>query len=146
MDSPQSSNKPLTTYKIFLASSSELKQDRDEFDLYFRQQNDRLLKQGLYLEIVRWENFLDAMAEKRLQDEYNEAIKNCDIFVSLFFTKTGKFTEEEFDTAHRQFNESGKPLIFTFFKNADIKTGTISDEDDGRIRTGLRRFLYRILN
>ncbi len=89
------------TIKIFLASSSELKEDRDAFDLYFRQQNDVFRKQGLYLEIVRWENFLDAMSETRLQDEYNQEVKACDIFVSLFFTKTGKFTEEEFDTALR---------------------------------------------
>jgi internalin A len=81
------------------------------------------------LEIVRWEDFLDAMSETRLQDEYNKAIRDCDIFVCLFFTKTGKFTEEEFDVAHRRFKESGKPRIYTFFKNADIKTGDAQEED-----------------
>ena len=86
-------------------------------------------KRGLYLEIVRWENFLDAMSETRLQDEYNKAIRDCDIFVCLFFTKTGKFTEEEFDIAHRQFKGSGRPRIYTFFKNADIKTGSAREED-----------------
>ena len=33
----------LRTIKIFLASSAELREDRDEFDLYFRQQNDHLM-------------------------------------------------------------------------------------------------------
>ena len=113
----------LRTIQIFLASSAELREDRDAFDLYFRQQNDQLRKQGVYLKIVRWENFLDAMSDTRLQDEYNKAIRDCDIFVCLFFTKTGKFTEEEFDVAHRQFKDSGRPRIYTFFKNADIKTG-----------------------
>ncbi len=117
------------TIRIFLASSAELRDDRDAFDLYFRQQNDQLRKRGFYLEIVRWENFLDAMSETRLQDEYNKAIRNCDVFVSLFFTKTGKYTEEEFDVAHRQFKSTGKPLIYTFFKNADIKTGSARKED-----------------
>jgi internalin A len=116
------------TIKIFLASSSELREDRDAFDLYFRQQNDQLLKQGLYLQIVRWENFLDAMSETRLQDEYNKAVKACDIFVSLFFTKTGKFTEEEFNVAHQQFQVEKKPLIYTFFKSAQIDTNSISRE------------------
>ena len=116
------------TIKIFLASSEELKEDRDAFDLYFRQQNDSLRKQGIYLEIVRWENFLDALSETRKQDDYNEKVKNCDLFVSLFFTKTGKFTEEEFDTAHEQFKESGKPKIYTFFKNAPVNMNEISDE------------------
>ena len=120
---------PVRTIRIFLASSAELREDRDAFDLYFRQQNDQLRKEGFYLEIVRWENFLDAMSETRLQDEYNKAIRDCDIFVCLFFTKTGKFTEEEFDVAHRRFKESGKPRIYTFFKNADIKTGSLREED-----------------
>ncbi|MEP6878842.1 MAG: COR domain-containing protein, partial [Nitrosospira sp.] len=119
----------LRTIQIFLASSTELREDRDAFDLYFRQQNDQFLKKGLYLKIVRWENFLDAMSETRMQDEYNEAVRTCDIFVSLFFTRTGKFSEEEFDTAHHQFLEIGRPLIYTFFKNADIKTGDAQKED-----------------
>ncbi len=120
---------PLRKIRIFLASSAELREDRDEFELYFRQQNDQFRKHGFYLKIVRWENFLDAMSETRLQDEYNKAIRACDIFVCLFFTKTGKFTEEEFDVAHRQFKETGKPRIYTFFKNADIKTGSAPEED-----------------
>ena len=69
------------------------------------------------------------MSETRLQDEYNKAIRDCDIFVCLFFTKTGKFTDEEFDVAHRQFKNSGKPLIYTFFKDAEIKTGSARQED-----------------
>jgi internalin A len=117
------------TIRIFLASSAELREDRDAFDLYFRQQNDQFLEEGFYLEIVRWENFLDAMSETRLEDEYNKAVGACDIFVSLFFTKTGKFTEEEFDTAHRLLKHTGKPRIYTFFKNAEIKTGCAREED-----------------
>lgn len=117
------------TIRIFLASSEELRGDRDAFDLYFRQLNDRLRTEGFYLEIVRWENFLDAMSETRLQDEYNKALAACDLFVSLFFTKTGKFTEEEFDVAHRQFRAAGKPTIYTFFKNAEIRTGNAPEND-----------------
>ncbi|ACF11461.1 conserved hypothetical protein [Chlorobaculum parvum NCIB 8327] len=97
-----------------------MREDRDAFDLYFRQQNDRLRKVGLYLEIVRWENFLDAMSSTRMQNEYNEAIRNCDLFVSLFKTKTGKYTEEEFDVAHQTFKDTGKPLIYTWFKDAYV--------------------------
>jgi hypothetical protein len=120
--------KPPKRIRIFLASSQELRADRDDFDLYFRQQNDRLIKDGVYLEVNRWEYFLDAMSETRLQDEYNKAVRSCDIFVSLFFTKTGKFTEEEFDTAHDQFKKTGKPRIYTFFKNASVMSGDITAE------------------
>jgi hypothetical protein len=113
---------PNRKISIFLASSSELKEDRDAFDLYFRQENDRLLKQGIYLEIQRWENFLDAMNETCLQDAYNSAIRKSDIFISLFKTKTGRYTEQEFDAAHNAFSDSGKPLIYTFFKSTDVST------------------------
>jgi internalin A len=126
---PRWAAKELRTVRIFLASSLELREDRDEFDLHFRQQNDRLRKQGLYLEIVRWEHFLDAMSETRLQDEYNKKIRECDIFVCLFLTKTGKFTEEEFDVALRQFKDTGKPRIYTYFKDAAITTGSARRED-----------------
>jgi hypothetical protein len=115
--------------QIFLASSEELREDRDKFEIYFRQLNDELLDKGLYLVIKRWENFLDAMSETRLQDEYNKAVKGCDIFVSLFFTKTGKFTEEEFDTAHDQFKDTGKPLIYTFFKSASVNIDKVQEKD-----------------
>ncbi|HBH73318.1 MAG TPA: hypothetical protein DDY43_07685, partial [Synechococcales bacterium UBA10510] len=124
-----SGSPPLRTIKIFLASSSELKEDRNGFELHFRQVNDRLLKKGIYLQILRWENFLDAMSETRLQDEYNEEVRNCDIFLSLFKTKTGKYTEEEFDAAHRAFKDSGKPLIYTYFMKNIIPTDKRLRED-----------------
>lgn len=126
----EAQTKPATprTIRIFLASSAELQTDRDEFERYFRQQNDQLREEGLYLVVDRWENFLDAMSETRLQDEYNKAVRACDVFVSLFFTKTGKFTEEEFDVAHRQFKETGRPHVYTFFKNANVPMASIDDE------------------
>ena len=52
-----------------------------------------------------------------------------DIFVSLFFTKTGRYTDEEFQVAYQQFKSTGRPRIYTFFKNADIKTGDAREED-----------------
>ena len=129
--SPNSKDATATekTIKIFLASSAELRDDRDAFDLYLRQQNDRLRKEGFYLEIFRWENFLDAMSETRLQDEYNQQVRNCDIFVSLFKTKTGKFTEEEFDAAHEAFKDVGKPLIYTYFRKTQISIDQADSPD-----------------
>lgn len=120
--------------RIFLASSSELRVDRDEFDLYFRQQNDRLRAEGLYLKVERWENFLDAMSETRSQDDYNRKVEACDIFVGLFMTKTGKFTEEEFDAAHARFKATGKPLIFTFFKSVEVDMDSIDLDDFKTLR------------
>ena len=118
----------LKTIKIFIASSAELKADRDEFKLYISNENDRLYKQDIYLEIERWENFLDAISDTRLQDEYNKAICECDIALCLFFTKVGKYTDEEFDTAYKAFKSTGKPKIWTYFKDAPVNTGSITEE------------------
>lgn len=117
------------TIRIFLASSAELKDDRDAFDLYFQRQNNQLKDKGIYLEIDRWEYFFDAMSESRLQDEYNKKVAACDVFVALFFTKAGAFTVEEFNVAYDRFKSSGRPLIYTYCKDAQITTGSARRED-----------------
>ena len=118
----------MRTIRIFIASSSELKEDRDQFRMFVSQENDRLHKKGLYLEIVQWENFLDAISDTRMQDEYNNALRQCDLVICLFFTKVGRFSEEEFDTAYELFKNEGKPKIWTYFKDAPISTGSITSE------------------
>ncbi len=124
-----SESQPPRTIKVFLASSSELREDRDAIELHLlRKNNDNLGQQGIKLQILRWENFLDAMSETRLQDEYNEKARSCDIFLSLYKTKTGKFTKEEFNAAHAEFRAKGKPIVYTYFKNVQIDTASITEE------------------
>jgi hypothetical protein len=115
----------LKPIRIFLASSAELREDRDAFDLFVQRRNSDLYKKGFILIVDRWENFLDAISNTRLQDEYNQAVRNCDIFVSLFSTKVGKFTKEEFDVAYGQFESTEKPSIYTYFKDAATTTGSV---------------------
>lgn len=109
----------MVTKKIFLASSSELKEDRKEFEIFINRKNKDWVSQGVFIELIMWEDFLDAVSKTRLQDEYNKAIRECDIFVMLFFTKVGRYTEEEFETAFGQFQGTRKPFIFTYFKNTE---------------------------
>ena len=119
----------INTRKIFLASSSELKEDRKEFEIFISRRNKAWVSQGVYLELVQWEDFMDALSQTRLQDEYNKAIKDCDLFVMLFFTKVGQYTAEEFETAFGQFKATNKPFIFTYFKDGDISTGNANKKD-----------------
>ncbi len=115
--------------KIFLASSAELREERDALELYLRQLNDDFQDQNRYLKVVRWENFLDAVSATSKQDDYNRAIQDCDIFLSLFATKTGKYTNEEFNVAHQQFKATGRPWIFTFFRETELNTASMSRAD-----------------
>lgn len=118
----------MKTIKIFLASSSELKDDRDALRQFISVENDRLHKQDIYLELVQWEYFLDAISNSRLQDEYNKALANCDVVLSLFFSKAGKYTQEEFDVALQRFKDTGKPLIYTYFKDGQVNMSEINEE------------------
>ncbi len=69
------------------------------------------------------------MSQTRLQDEYNRAIRNCDLFIMLFWTKVGRYTQEEFDTAFGRFQATHRPFIFTYFKDAPISTGSAKKQD-----------------
>jgi hypothetical protein len=107
--------------KIFLASSSELSEDRKEFEIFINRKNkDWIVSREIFLEVVQWEDHLDAMSKTRLQDEYNKAVRECDIFVMLYHTKVGPYTLEEFETAFGKFQEKNKPIIYTYFKDSAI--------------------------
>ena len=122
-------NQKTKTIKIFLASSSELKNDREQFEIFINRKNKEYIQDNLFLELVLWEDFLNAMSPTRLQDEYNKAVEGCDIFVSLFHTKVGEYTEEEFSKALETFKANGKPLIYTYFKDEEIKMSKIEEDD-----------------
>jgi hypothetical protein len=132
----------MNTSRIFIASSSELETDRNAFREFLSVENDRLHKKDVYLELVQWEHFLDAVSETRLQDEYNEELKTCDILVCLFYSKAGKYTLEEFETALRQFKETGKPLIYTYFKKGAPEPG--SQDEQGHDLVKFKRRLAEI--
>ena len=119
----------MITKKLFLASSAELKNDREQFDIFIGRKNKDWVAKGVFLELVICEDFLDAVSKTRLQDEYNKAIRGCDLFVMLFWTKVGQYTEEEFETAFGQFKSTNKPFIFTYFKDAEISTSSANKKD-----------------
>jgi hypothetical protein len=106
--------------KIFLASSFELKEDRNQFEILIRRKNDEWIAEGKpYLDLQIWEEASDAMSATRSQDEYNKIIQEVDIFVMLFWTKVGKYTHEEFRLAKKLFLETGKPRVLVYQKMAN---------------------------
>ena len=127
--SPKPEPSQTKTVKIFLASSSELKDDRREFEIFINRKNKQYVKAGVFLELELWEDFIDAMSQDGLQEEYNKIIEGGDVFVSLYHTKVGPFTEEEFERASKAFKKKGKPLVYTYFKDAAPKMSEIKRED-----------------
>jgi len=115
------------TRKIFLASSEELRADRVAFELMIGQLNQEWVPRDTFFHLVVWENFIDAMSKDGLQQEYNKAIQDCDIFVLLFFTKVGRYTAEEFEAAFGAFTTGNRPRIYTYFKDDLVLTGDIDE-------------------
>jgi hypothetical protein len=112
----------MKTIKIFLASTNELANDRKAFEIFLYQKSKLWQKErNIFFELQNWEDFNDAMDTSRLQDKYNASIRNCDIFVMLFWTKVGIYTNEEFETAYAHFMKTTTPLIYTYFKSARSK-------------------------
>jgi hypothetical protein len=137
--------------KIFIASSMELSEDRRAFRDLIMEQNNAWHEQGAFLQVIGWEHFIDAVSPTRLQDEYNKAIAECDLFVLLFHSKLGKYSREEFEFALEQFRQTGKPLIYTYFKPVDpAKPGTAEDrqslEDFQQVLKGIGHFPTRYEN
>jgi hypothetical protein len=102
--------------KIFLASSSELKADRESFEIEINRKNKLLAEKEIFLHLDIWEDLSAKMSLTRSQDEYNKKIGAVDLFVLLAWNKVGKFTEEEFDVACDVFRVKKKLKIFIWFK------------------------------
>ncbi len=126
--------------RIFLASSSELKEEREQFEIMIYRKCKSWFDKGIFLHLDIWEDFLDKMAKGGLQNEYNKTIRHCDIFVLLAYNKVGKFTNEEFKTAFKQFSETDKPFIFTYFK----KPVTTHDQEDLLSLTAFEKELWEL--
>ena len=56
--------------------------------------------------------------------------------MSLFKTKTGTFTEEEFNVAYQKFKTSGRPLIYTYF----LQPVVVADESMSKALNSLWDF------
>ncbi|MEE9354425.1 MAG: hypothetical protein V3U75_02440, partial [Methylococcaceae bacterium] len=126
--------------KLFLACSSELKADRQRFEIFIARRNKAWFDKGIFIELLIWEDFSDSMSQTRLQDKYNQAIRGCDLFVMLFSTKVGLFTEEEFTTAFGNFKATNKPLVYTYFKDTGTNTSSAKQDD----QTSLLKFQEKL--
>lgn len=117
------------TIQIFLASSSELKTDREQFKLFIAEENARLNGSDIFLEVVCYENFHNDIAVAGLQAEYNEALRACDMAVFLVFSKVGRFTDQEFDVAVEAFEARQSPRIWTYFKNEALYPELLKEDE-----------------
>jgi small GTP-binding protein len=114
---------------VFLASSGNLKQERERVELELSRRNSLLISQNIYLDLKIWEKAPSDFSITRKQDDFNKLVLESDIFICLIFDRVGEFTKEEVLTAYKGFMKNKRPKkIYVYFKNAPIETGEISKD------------------
>ncbi len=105
------------TINVFLASSTELSDDREFFSSFVRRMDKTFQKMGSHLRPQMWEDLDASWKGHREQDDYNELIRKSQMFLALFYKEAGKFTIEEFDVAIEKFNQTKQtPKIYVYKK------------------------------
>lgn len=117
----------MKTIKIFLASSDELKEDRIAFGDLIRRLDSIYRKQGTTIELIEWEDLDISYNNCRKQDEYNDSIRQSDVFVALFHTLAGKYTQEEFEVAREENRKRKIPKILIHCR--DLQPGEIESKE-----------------
>ncbi|MFT5581544.1 MAG: hypothetical protein ACI9G9_000795 [Psychromonas sp.] len=129
----------ITKYKIFLASPSDLAEERLAAEEVISELNIvHGSKKGYILELLRWETHsVPGIAENHVQELINKDVAyNYDIFIGLLWTKfgtptknAGSGTEEEFDIAYARHQELPNQLkVIFYFKNAPKSPTEIDPE------------------
>jgi tetratricopeptide (TPR) repeat protein len=103
--------------KIFLASSNEISDDREKFGNFVRRIDKIYSKRGLHLDLFEWEDYDAAYRGCRKQDEYDDEVRDSDMFVALFYVKGGEFTIEEFNVAIEEYRKRKSPLVYVYFRD-----------------------------
>ncbi len=132
---PVSEKRPVAAegkIRIFLASSYELKEEREMFEQFIGRKNKKLVDKQVYLHLDVWEDLPSHLSETRSQDEYNKMVRECDVFICLCYSRMGMYTEEEFDLAVSTFKATGKPQIYVFLKEPPYPVGITSKQLESR--------------
>ncbi len=124
--------------KIFLASSDELEFERLKLEQMIKKLNENIYnKKDIDIKMFTWETQDSQYRTVAKQEEYNEYVRQSDMFLGLFWTKAGKFTLEEFEVARKQYTQTQTtPALFIFFKEVEPEK-----EDDT-----LKKFKTHLLN
>ena len=113
---------------IFIASSEELKPERDMLAIVANDLTTSLSKVGYFINAVRWEGLDASMPMEHKQKDYNDKLRQCDMCIVLYWTKFGMYTKSELDTAVNAMRRGENPRkVYIYFKNEDADH-VITDE------------------
>ena len=120
----------MKTIKVFLASSNELKEEREKFGNLIRRLDDIYIKRGIHIQLLVWEEMDPCYNNCRKQNEYNAWIRESQIFVALFYTLAGQYTLEEIEVARKERSQREEPQLMIFcrcLQPGDVETHELSE-------------------
>lgn len=136
---------PITRYKVFLASPSDVSEDRTALDEVITELNQSFGQQNdLYIELLKWESHsAPGISTINVQKIINQDLgSDYDLFIGLIWKKFGtptdvadSGTEEEFLLAYNRFLEKPNSVqILFYFKNSPIPIEEIVPEQIQKIQ------------
>jgi len=131
----------MTEIKIFLAHTSEVKEDVEEIQAKIY---DKYSDYNFKLNIQHWKKADLAIAENRVQDNINLLLFDCELLYIFFHVKVGEFTLEEFKIGYESFKKGDKPYSLTPFFKELPPTSNISDQENQRPMLELKEEIKNI--
>jgi len=114
--------------KIFLASSQELKKERQAIELFIGKENRKLHDNLMFLDLVIWEDLMHSFHGRRIQDYFNEQMLSCQIVIFLFFKRLGDYTDEEFNVAYQHFKKGELPnYLYVYMKSPESQADEVDE-------------------
>ena len=96
-----------------------------------QQLNKALKPRGIEIEPIKWEYLDSYMNEERKQTEYNNALKECELCLVMYWTRFGEYTEEELTTAWECLKSGNNPKkLYVYFKEPCNETKELKDFKD----------------
>ena len=112
---------------VFLASSDELKNDRNSFHSLVASLDEIFEPRGYRIRCRRWEDFSAFCTGTRTQDDYNRIVRASDICICMFHRKAGEYTIEEFNQALDEYvKNQSHPKTFVYIRA--LIEGEMEDE------------------
>ena len=121
---------------VFLASSDELKKDRNSFHSLVASLDEIFEPRGYRIRCRRWEDFSAFCTGTRTQNDYNRIVRASDICICMFHRKAGEYTIEEFNQALDEYvKNQSHPKTFVYIRA--LIEGEMEDEALKRFKEDL---------
>jgi hypothetical protein len=114
--------------RLFIASSNEVVEIRDNLTLAITSKNKILKSRSIGIEVDRWEFESGTMpGTGRSQDAYNDLVSKADLVVIIIKNKVGQYTKEEFQVACDLKQEADKPEIVVYQLSTDRPESSLTE-------------------